>query len=30
LQQEVKQRALERFHPDKIMKEWNKIFNEAK
>jgi len=30
LQKEVKQRALERFHPDVIMKEWNKIFNEAK
>lgn len=30
LQREVKQRALERFHPDIIMKEWNKIFNDAK
>jgi glycosyltransferase involved in cell wall biosynthesis len=30
LQKEVKQRALERFHPDIIMKEWNKIFSEAK
>lgn len=30
LQKEVKQRALERFHPDIIMKEWNKVFEEAK
>jgi len=29
LQKEVKQRALERFHPDIIMREWNKIFEEA-
>jgi len=30
LQKEVKQKALDRFHPDIIMKEWDKIFMEEK